>query len=123
MTAAPASTCAVCSLHRNCAEMAGLMAGLARWVDLHGFIPEGLGGTIGLAISHSQLALADCDRALRQPYANEIRPAIAQTRAALTRFRSIGGRRCGPGEVIQLADLAFVAQANSWDAAAVVYRR
>ncbi|MGH7611778.1 MAG: hypothetical protein ACREN4_07140 [Candidatus Dormibacteria bacterium] len=123
MTAAQVSACAVCSLHRNCAEMAGLMAGLARWVDRQGFIPDGLGGTIGLAMSHAQLALLDCDRSLRQPYANQIRPAIAETRSALTRFRSIAGRRCGPEQVGELANLAFVAQANSWDAAAVVYRR
>lgn len=123
MTAAQVSTCAVCSLHRNCAEMAGLMAGLARWTDVHGFIPDGLGGTIGLAVSHAQLALVDCDRAMRQPYAGEVSAPVQQTRRALTAFRAIGGRRCGPQEVSRLAELAFAAQASSWDAAAVVYRR
>ncbi len=99
------------------------MSGLARWVETNGYIAEGLGGTIGLAVTHAQLGLVDCDRAMHQPYAAAISHSVGAAKVALLHFKSLASRRCGPDQVMELANLAYVAQMNGWDAAATVYRR
>lgn len=115
--------CPVCKCHQSCAEILGLVIGLHRWCEATGEVPPGLGGTIGLANQHAQIALQYCDAALREPYGTAASGPVVACQLALRQFVAISNRRCGPDQVMRLVPLAFEAQAQSWDAAAVVYRR
>ena len=103
--------------------MLGLVIGLQRWCEATGEVPDGLGGTIGLANQHALVALQYCDAALREPYGRAIAGPTTACQLALRQFITLTNRRCGPDQVMQLVPLAFEAQAQAWDMAAIVYRR
>ena len=116
-----AAACASCRLNQACNEIQGLLLGLNRAVSMTGVIPAGTGGVIGLARQHAQAALQAAGDVQRSPHPGAADTFLAECRAQLAALMAATARRCGPGDVPRLAELAGSAAWASWQVSWAVY--
>lgn len=118
-----AATCASCRLNQQCNEIYGLMLGLLMATQQYGGIPDGTGGTIGLARQNALQAIMVTQQLRRLPNRDFTLVALSECEVALRRFAAIAVAECGPGDVAELERVAAEIHWASWRVSMGVYGR